>query len=72
MTVQATFSLEDEDDEDEAADEALTLSLDFLSAFSALPALSALSVEADPESLVPDSLALTAVADELPSRLSVR
>jgi hypothetical protein len=67
MTVQATFSLED--DEDDPVDEALTVSLDF---FSDLSALLAESVEAGESPLPLDSLALAGVAEELPFLLSVR
>jgi hypothetical protein len=67
ITVQATFSLDD--DEDDPVDDVLAVSLDFLSALSVLPAE---SVEVDDESPLLDSLALAAVADELPFLLSVR
>jgi hypothetical protein len=67
ITVQATFSLED--DEDDPVDEALTVSLDF---FSVLSALLAESVEVDDESPRLDSLGFAGVAEELPFLLSVR
>jgi hypothetical protein len=69
MTIQATFSLEDDDPADDAVDEVLTVSVDFFSAFSVF----VFSVE-EPllESLVLDSVAFAGVAEELPLRLSVR
>jgi hypothetical protein len=69
ITVQATFSLEDDEDDpvDDAVDDALTVSADFFSD------LSDFSVEEPlPESLVLDSVAFAGVAEELPLRLSVR
>jgi hypothetical protein len=65
MTDQATFSLDDDEDDD-PEDEALTVSVDFFSAEEP-------SLELEAESPVPfDSLAFAGVAGALPLRLSVR
>jgi hypothetical protein len=66
MRDQATFSLDDDADDD-PEDEELTVSVDFFSAAEPL-----LELELALESLVLDSLALAGVVEELPFRLSVR